>query len=250
VVEAGSHWFWATSEHSIRALNKFSGNYQGCQFALHAPADRSAEGIQFSFPDRERAFLTSEDVRGVMSEGGFTLEEKRFLNEQTQLDVAFVHLDEFYADQLKVAGVSPFKAEDVWQNYHESAYSRLSETGGVAFFFAGVPASSIRLAASGVPESWTYKFLPIMFDSVEEPTILFRPMWESLAHEGSVLGMSGGPVVGVSFSSQAVYWFGVQSRELSLFGSLEKLRVAPATFAYQVMRNMVGLEDEEELRLD
>ena len=102
----------------------------------------------------------------------------------------------------------PFTSSDIPLDDPE-IHARVSNSQDIGFLVVGFPENSNHLKDNWDGKSITVKMLPVWPIEGSMPRLRYEPRWTEEEHQGTIRGMSGGPVVMIIDGQ--VIWTGVQS---------------------------------------
>jgi len=229
LVDLDGQWIWITAGHCIDFLDQRLEAGTSPIVMISLPWDakgpihldyKSVLGISFN------TFTAMADH----SQGTWTVEQREIMRQRRFSDLGFIVFRERNIQHLRKAGAVPFQREQI--RLYEPNECDGIDPNLCHFFIFGVPLNSVDSVAT--PENPTYRFKALGVRGSRnadgtpcEPDgvlMFFDPAWPATEHQGSVNGMSGGPVVLLGWDRPVVV--GVLKEEA---GSIEVAERNPAS---------------------
>ena len=237
IVEVEGWWFWITAEHSFDFLDEYLKREPHAAVSFRPSFDPQRTGVLFAYKPTHALRLARESEKSLR-EPSDREDLCFFLEHWRDQDIGIYLLEDYYAQNLRAAGVVPLREENIWK-VDEEFLSEWKEKPDIRYYISGAPASEVELDDRGVPMAWSLKALRLGTKDLHQPMPTFEPWWTAEEHRGGVHGMSGGPILIVC--EGRVFWVGVQSSQIGADGKTPReIRMSLAAYLYELLGAIVA----------
>lgn len=219
IVEVEGRWLWMTAGHVIDGIEDFLREDGEADFYLNWPPDPTWP-IPFVYADADRLSMSQlvKHHRELMPDSHE--HQADFFNALEDADIGYLVLRPLYVKNLEAAGVVPLRWNQVRSPSDEDIAS--VDADGLQLFLFGIPESSWMNDRGGVNPMATFKSLALRLPRdldrdgphvLASPKLRFVPDFGPDLHIGSLVGMSGGPIMVLGGAEPLL--IAVQSAQLS-----------------------------------
>ena len=195
IIEVCDEWFWITADHvfddAFGKLDQVEGDNR-FRLYLASTLDRTRDPINFRFAQSNRIRMP-EVARAWLPRVDEPLAAARFRQIAPDLDIAAMHLDNYYVSLLRTVGVEPLRSE----HYRSDIDLAKIDLSSYVCAVVGAPQSEVKLGKSvGQFTIRALELQPYFGEDVncDPPFVAFQPCWTTPDFDDNVAGMSGGPI--------------------------------------------------------